>query len=315
MGAFSGIWPALVTPLTAEGQVDAAATEGLIEALLATGIGGLYVCGGTGEGVLLPPAVRREMAELAVSVVAGRVPVMVHVGSINTEVAVELAQHANLVSADAISAVPPFYYEYPFHAIREHYQAIAQVSQAPLYVYYIPGATGNPISPDQLLEICALDGVAGLKFTSRDMYYFSQLMARRNPESVNVLSGPDELFLSCQVLGAEGAIGTTYNVMPRLYLDIRASAAAGDVVTARSLQFGANAVIDVLLRHSIIPATKALLGMIGLKVGHGMPPMPPIGGDRARALRHDLEDAGYFALLERSALHGPAGDPMRGRLA
>ena len=107
MTGYSGIWPALVTPLTDGGAIDAEGAEGLIEALIGTGIGGLYVCGGTGEGVLLRPGQRREMAEVAIAAVGGRVPVMIHVGTTDTETAVELAQHASLAGADAVSAVPP----------------------------------------------------------------------------------------------------------------------------------------------------------------------------------------------------------------
>jgi N-acetylneuraminate lyase len=312
---FTGIWPALVTPLTNEGKIHVEATEKLVADLLATGIGGLYVCGGTGEGVLLSPAQRREMAELVIRLVAGRVPVMIHVGDITTETSVELAQHASLVGADAVSAIPPFYYSYPFPAILEHYRAIAAASAVPLYIYFIPGATGTAVTPQQLLEICALDGIAGLKYTSQDLHFLSTLMALRDPEQVTVFSGPDELFLPCLSLGVEGAIGTTYNFMPRLYIDIMQSFLHGEHETARQLYFAARRIILVLLRHSVIAATKALLTMLGYPVGFGVPPMPAMDGPDARALRAELEEAGLIELLQRPALYGPAGDPMRGKLA
>jgi len=315
MAKYSGIWPALVTPLTAEGRVDVKSTEALIEALLATGIGGLYVCGGTGEGILLSPQVRREMADTAIGIVSGRVPVMVHIGAITTEWAVDLAKEACAAGADALSAIPPFYYAYPFAAILQHYRAIAAVAQAPLYVYYIPSATGNAMSPEQLLEICALDGVAGFKYTSQDLFYFSRIMAMRDPERVNVLSGPDELFLPCLSLGAEGAIGTTYNFMPRLYIDIRQSYLQGDVRTAQQLMMTASNIITSLIPHGVISATKALLAMMGFPVGHGVAPMPVVQGEQAARLRADAERNGLFEQVHREALYGLPGDPMRGKLA
>ena len=312
---FRGIWPALVTPLTPQGQLDVPATERLIDGLVAAGIGGLYVCGGTGEGVLLPEDVRRQMAEVAVARARGRVPVMVHVGALRTETAVELARHANQVGCDAISAVPPFYYSLGFEAVKRHYAAITDASKVPLYIYHIPGATGVSLSLDQLLELCAMEGIAGLKYSSHDLYTLSRLLAARDPERVTVLSGPDELFLPCYSLGADGAIGTTYNFMPRLYIDIIGAVQHHDLATARRLQFAANDIIAVLLRYGAIPATKALLGMIGYDVGQGMPPMPPVEGDDLTALRQDLEDAGLFGLLRRHAIYGPEGDPARGDLA
>jgi len=315
MDKFTGIWPALVTPLTPEGRIDVEATEQLIESLLAAGVAGFYVCGGTGEGILLSPDVRREMAEAVIGAVAGRVPVMVHVGALATEVAVDLAQHASLAGADAVSAVPPFYYGYPFRAILDYYRAILAVAEVPLYLYYIPAATGASVSLEQLLEICALDGVAGLKYSAHDLFFLSRLLAMRDPDKVNILSGPDELFLPCLALGCDGAIGTSYNFMPRVYIDIMQSFLRGELAMARRLQFAANGVISKLFPYGVIPATKAILSTLGYRVGHGVPPMPPVEGEEARKLRKDLEDAGLFGLLRRNALYGPPGDPMRGKLA
>ncbi len=315
MARFAGIWPALVTPITDEGAIDAPATEALIDALIATGVGGLYVCGGTGEGVLLSPSQRREMAEVAVGAVAGRVPVMVHVGTTDTETAVELAQHASLVGADAVSAVPPFYYDYPFGAIKEHYRAIAAAASLPLYIYYIPGATGVQMSAEQILEICAMDGVAGLKYTSEDLGTLGRLMALRDPDRVTILSGPDPLFLATLALGADGAIGTMYNFMPRTYIDIMGTALAGDLVSARRLQCAASDVIDVLRLYGVLPGVKALLGTMGFRVGNCVLPMPRLDVDQARSLRQEIDQAGLAGLLRRPSVYGRDGDPMRGRLA
>jgi N-acetylneuraminate lyase len=315
MATLHGLWPALVTPLNSEGRVAVSAAEQLIESLLGAGVSGLYVCGGTGEGVLLSPAIRQEMAETAIRIVAGRVPVMVHVGAITTAEAVALARHAGRAGATALSAIPPFYYSYPFSAILEHYRALAAAATVPLYIYYIPGSTGNPLSAEQILEICAIDGIAGLKYTAHDLYTLSRLLALRDPSRVNVLSGPDELFLPCQALGCEGAVGTTYNFMPRLYIDLLGALHHGDLATAQRLQFTANALIAALLPHGVIAATKTLLGFLGYDVGHGVPPLPRLEGEEAAGLRARLEEAGLFRLLERPALYGPAGDPLRGRLA
>ena len=315
MTTFTGIWPALVTPLADEGGIGSHAAETLVDALIATGIGGLYVCGGTGEGVLLSPARRREMADVAVGAVAGRVPVMIHVGTADTETAVDLAQHASLVGADAVSAVPPFYYGYPFEAIKEHYRAIAEASTVPLFIYYIPDATGVRMTAEQILEVCALDGVAGLKYTSESLGTLARVLALRDPEKVTVMSGPDPLFLATCALGVDGAIGTTYNFMPRLYMDIMGTAQAGDLATARRLQHAAGDIIAVLRPYGVLPGTKALLRSLGFKVGQCVPPMPRLSGDQARQLRHALDEAGFIGLLKRQALFGAEGDPMRGRLA
>lgn len=313
--SFAGIWPALVTPFDARSEVDVRATEQLVELLLQADIGGLYICGGTGEGILMSRAQRRQLAETVVSAVGGRVPVMVHVGALTTGEAVALAHDAVAIGADAISAVPPFYYAYSFEAIKAHYRALAAAAALPLYVYYIPSATGNPMTVEQLLEICALDGVAGFKYTSQDMHFFSAVMAQRDASRVNVLSGPDELCMLCQMLGADGAIGTTYNVAPRLFGDIRAATLAGKVAVARDLHWRANRIIQVLVKYGVIPGIKAALRVLGIDVGQGMPPMPPIEGAALKDFERDMRAAGLFELRDRSALYPQAGDAARGRLA
>ncbi len=316
MSGFRGVWPALVTPLGDGGRVNVAVTQELTDALIAAGVSGLYVCGSTGEGVLLSPEQRREMAEVAIKAAKGRVPVMVHVGAINTEQAVDLAQHASLAGADAISAVPPFYFDYPQDALRAHYEAITDAAGGvPLYLYYIPCYTGNEMTPEQLAALCRIPGVAGIKFSHTDMAYLSAFMALRDPDATNVMSGPDDLHLLCAVLGAEGAVGSTYNFMPRLYVDIRGALEAGELAMARRLQFCANRVIDVVRRYGAIPAVRAMCQRLGFAVGSAVPPMPTLSGDQLKRFHHEMDEAGLPQLLERNAVYGPKGDPMRGKLA
>lgn len=314
MPMFEGICPALVTPLMGDGKVNVEATEKLIQDLIATGIGGLYVCGGTGEGIALSPEVRRKMAEVAIGAASGRVPVMIHVGAIDTKTILDLAKHANQAGADAISALPPFYFRYPFEAVREHYRTIASASRVPVYVYHIPSATGTSLTIEQLLEVCALEGIAGLKYSAGNMSYLSKLLAMRDPDEVNVLSGADGLNMVCMSLGVDAAIGSFYNMLPRLFIDIGQSVLRGELATARRLQFAANEVMGVTRPFGGIPSIKAMLTMQGYDVGFGVPPMPPIKGDDAKRLQRDLDEAGLGDLLRRRALYGPPGDPLRGRL-
>ena len=106
MTRFTGVWPALMTPLTDGDRINVPVTRRLVDYLIEREIGGLYVNGGTGEGVLLPPDARKTMAETTIEQVNGRVPVIVHVGATATAEAVELARHAQGIGADGVAAVP-----------------------------------------------------------------------------------------------------------------------------------------------------------------------------------------------------------------
>ncbi len=98
--------------------------------------------------------------------------------------------------------------------------------------------------PSKILEICAIDGIAGLKYTSEDLGTLARLLALRDPEKVTVLSpARTRLFLATFALGVDGAIGTMRQLMPRLYIDIMGAAAAGDLATARRPQHAAGDLI------------------------------------------------------------------------
>ncbi|HIQ06011.1 MAG TPA: dihydrodipicolinate synthase family protein, partial [Anaerolineae bacterium] len=156
-----GVMPALLTPFDERGAVNEPVARELVDRLVAAGVNGFYVCGGTGEGLLLTPAERKRMAEIVVDQVAGRVPVVIHVGAIDTATAVDLAAHARAIGADAVSAIPPFYYALDVAAIKEHYRLIGEAARLPLYIYNIPDATGVAVTPEMLVEFMQMEWLRG----------------------------------------------------------------------------------------------------------------------------------------------------------
>ncbi len=105
---FTGVIPALLTPFTADDHVDVPALEKLIKYVLDGGVNGLYVTGSTGEGISMTEEERRLVAEVSVKTVAGKVPVIVHVGATATGACQRLASHAGTIGAAAVASVPPY---------------------------------------------------------------------------------------------------------------------------------------------------------------------------------------------------------------
>jgi N-acetylneuraminate lyase len=297
MTHFTGIWPALITPLTQDDRVNVQVARRLVNHLIDAGIGGLYVCGGTGEGILLPLDVRKHMAETVVEEANGRVPVMVHIGATATADAMELAAHAERAGADAAASIPPFYYHVGFQAILEHYALIAGASGLPLYLYYIPGSTGVSVTAAQMCELCQTPNVRGFKYTSYDMYLLEQIIALSGG-TLNVLSGPDQLFAPMLTVGVDGAIGTTYNMLPHHFVQLYDAFRSGDVEQARRLQSQANRVIDAFIRHGGLPAVKEMMRMLGFDCGLCRRPFRQLSADEIAALRADLDRVDFWALAD-----------------
>jgi N-acetylneuraminate lyase len=247
--------------------------------------------------VLLPAVERKTMAETVVEQANGRVPVMVHVGAVATAEAVELARHAESAGADAVAAVPPFYYSVGFQAIKEHYELIAGASSLPFYLYYIPSTTGVTLNAEQMWKLCQMPNVRGFKYTAFDMYLLEQILTL-GQGALNVFSGPDELFAPMLAVGVDGAVGTTYNLLPRHFVRIYQAFQRGDVAEARRLQSQANRVIEVFLKHGALPAVKEMMRMLGFDCGYCRRPLGRLDGDQVAALRVDLDRIGFWALAD-----------------
>ena len=107
----TGIVPAVFTPMQPDGSLNLDLVRPMTDQLIDQGVGGLYVCGSTGEGPSLTREERMAVAEAYIAAAEGRVPVIVQVGHNSIQEAQALAAHAQAAGANAISAVPPSYFK------------------------------------------------------------------------------------------------------------------------------------------------------------------------------------------------------------
>jgi dihydrodipicolinate synthase/N-acetylneuraminate lyase len=179
------------------------------------------------------------------------------VGAQCTRDATELAEHAALWHADAIASLPP--HGRTQKELVAYYSSLAQASDVPVFIYYMPALTGKNMGYDELLELLDLDGVAGMKFTDSNLFLMRRLLNAR-PQMV-VFSGFDEMLLPALQYGAAGGIGTWYNVVPGAFLAIFDAARRGDYETAWEWQrrvikltefgwnYGIEHTVELLLRQ------------------------------------------------------------------
>ena len=294
----TGITPALLTPFDEEDNVNTTVIRDLVEFQLAAGVSGFYVCGSTGEGLLLSEAERQLVTETVVDQVKGRVPVVVHVGDITTRSACALASHAEAAGADAISSIPPFYFNVGVEGVKQHYVQIAAASSLPLYVYNVPGATGVNVGVEMMRDLLeTIPTLRGIKYTSYNLFEMRKII-ELDAGRLNVVSGPDELMIAAQAMGADGAIGSTYNVLPRLFVQAYEAFNSGDVVTARELQARGCRVINIFLQFSGLPGIKEMMRLIGFDCGTGRRPNLPLTDEEKGRLREMLEEVGFFEFAE-----------------
>jgi N-acetylneuraminate lyase len=286
-GTLQGILPAAVTPFDAEENFAQAPFEALLERLYTAGVDGVYVCGGTGEGLLQTVEQRKRVAEAALANSPKGKLVIVHVGSHRTADAVELARHAGKAGATAVSALPPLG-NYSFAEIRAYYAAIAAAADAPLLVYFFPGVYPGVQTLDQVLELCRIPNVAGLKYTDFDLYR----MRTVKQTGAVVFNGYDEVLAPGLLMGADGGIGTFYNVVPEMFVDLYQRARRGDWEGARTVQDGINTIVRIALQYSCFPAIKQMLRWQGIDCGPCIRPRAVLTRAQVADLRRQLDACG-----------------------
>jgi len=289
---FKGIMPALVTPFKEDRRtVDEKAARDLIEALIEQGADGFYVLGSTGEGMVMDEEERMRMCEIAVSQVAGRKPVIVHIADMNFERAVRLAKHAEKVGADAISAVPPIFFHYRNEDIYDYYKTLAASTSLPFVMYNHMSANGG-MPADLVAKLFEEENITGVKWTINN-YYGLVGLKDKTEGKMNIINGPDEMILQGLSAGADAGIGSTYNVLLPMIKEIYNAFNAGELDRAMDAQRRTNKIISIIIKYEVIPAVKYMCGMMGYPVGDCAYPFAKYTAEEAAALEAELLAAGW----------------------
>lgn len=297
---YEGIIPAMITPYTVEGKISEEVTRKLVRHLRNQGIAGLYLSGTTGEGFLQTIEERQHLLEIVLDEVKGAIPVIAQVGALDTATSIKLTKHAAQVGADAVSSVAPFFYKAGPKEIRAHYLDIASAAEIPLIIYHFPELTGVDSSTEFYAELAQTDGIAGVKFTSKDTFELQQLIAACGNDFL-VFNGPDECCLAGLAVGCCGAIGSTYNIMADTFVTLYQRFQSGDLVGARKMQYEANTVIKELLKYNFIAFEREVLRLQGIDTGQPRKPLQQLTDEQRLAIRTFAETMPLLNVVPKSA--------------
>ena len=264
--AFKGVIPAVLTVFDKEENIDEVGMRQLVSFLIDKGVNGLYLTGSTGEGFTMTSEERKKVVEIVIDETAGRVPVVVHVGAIGTKISIDLAKHAESVGADGISSVPPFYWKFNENQIIKYYEDIASSCSIPMIVYNVPlvGLLGM----NAIKRLAKIENVKGIKYTALSQYEITQIKDEVGEEFL-VYSGADEMAMSGLIAGADGIVGSFYNIMPELFINIYDAVKNKDVDEAQRLQKQAVEVIMYALQlPSFYAGMKVILKWMGINAGY-----------------------------------------------
>jgi len=209
---------------------------------------------------------------------------------------VALAGHAQSVGADAVSALPPFFFKPGrVEQVVGFLRPVAAAAPAlPFYYYHIPSMTGVTLAMNELLAASSpIPSFRGIKFTHGDLMEFERCKRFENGR-FEIAWGFDEMLLGAMAFGATSAVGSTYNYAAPNYTRMIAAFKAGDVATARECAARAVDLVAILLRFGGLRTGKAIMALSGIDCGPTMSPVPAVSAEETAGIRKSLEEIGYF---------------------
>ncbi|MFA6468595.1 MAG: 4-hydroxy-tetrahydrodipicolinate synthase [Bacteroidota bacterium] len=286
---FRGVATALVTPMLPGGEIDFEALKELVEFQIVNGVNGLVPVGTTGESATMTAEEDHRVIDAVMEQANGRVPIIVGAGSNSTREAVAAVAYAKKAGANAVISVGPYYNKPTQQGFFEHYKAITEEVDLPVYIYNVPGRTGSNINAETTLKLAELPGIAGIKEASGNMGQVMEILRHRRRHFV-VLSGDDALTLPMMAAGADGVISVVSNEVPADFTQMVALCLEGDFVKARALH---ERLFDLMNMNFIesnpIPA-KCALSMMGMIHEAYRLPLTPMTLDHKFQLRRVLEE-------------------------
>ncbi len=294
MSQFQGAWPALITPFTADDQVNIPVLRRLVDYLIDQGSGGLYVCGSTGEGIYMTVAERKQTLAAVVEQVNRRIPVIAHVGAIVAPDAVALARHAQEVGADGVASIIPPLYGTVASTV-DYFTAIGAAAPDLPLLTYIFGGPADAVALMQALK--GIPTLAGSKYTGPNMFEFRRIVEMAPDDHWTVFSGMDEQAVFGAMFGASGNIGSTLNYMARLYCQIQEAVKAGDLARGVELQLIANKVTGVMIESSFMGSLKVVMTYLGFDCGATRLPNRTLNADQQRVLLSKLHALDFDTLI------------------
>lgn len=292
-----GLIAATFTPMDVNGKINVNLIKAYAKHIEDLGISGVLVCGTTGEFASLLTDERKMILEKWVEVAKGKFKVFAHVGSNSQREGMILAEHASQIGADGIAALSPsFFKPTSVTELADFFEPIAKgAKDLPFYYYHIPSMTGVHLPVLDFLREGKkkMPNLVGVKYTDNNFMEMVECLHYHESE-FEVLHGFDEMLLCGIALGAEAAVGSTYNYAADVYLNLIESAKMGDIESAREYQMKSIEIVKIVMKYGGgVRGGKAIMNLKGLDCGSCRLPLKPFTKEEYGLMKNDLKKISF----------------------
>ena len=286
---FGRVLTAMVTPFTADGELDIDGAQRLAAHLVDSGNDGLIVNGTTGESPTTSDVEKARLVRAVVEAVGDRAHVVAGAGTNDTRHSLELARAAEQAGAHGLLAVTPYYNKPPQEGLYRHFKAIADATDLPVMLYDIPGRSGVPINTETIVRLADHPRIVANKDAKGDLGRASWALAR---SGLAWYSGDDMLNLPLLSVGAVGFVSVVGHVVAPELRALLEAHLSGDVSKATEIHQTLLPVFTGMFRTQGVITTKAALNLQGLPAGPLRMPLVELSPEETEQLKRDLSAGG-----------------------
>lgn len=261
---FKGLGIALVTPFTSDGSVDYQSLSRLVEYQLKNGADFFCILATTGETPTLTSEEKKNIKELVVDLVGGKVPILIGCGGNNTADVVKELQTGDFSSIDGVLSVCPYYNKPSQEGLYQHFKAIASATNMPVVLYNVPGRTGVNLKAETTVRLARdCKNIVAIKEASGSLEQVDEII-KNKPDSFDVISGDDALTFPMIACGAAGVISVIGNALPKEFSRMIRLEMRGEIESARKIHHKFTDLFNLLFVDGNPAGVKAMLHEMGM---------------------------------------------------
>ncbi|MBP3260521.1 MAG: 4-hydroxy-tetrahydrodipicolinate synthase [Prevotella sp.] len=260
---FKGLGIALVTPFKEDGSVDYQSLKRLVEYQLSNGADFLCILATTGETPTLTVEEKQTIKEMIVSLVQGRIPILMGCGGNNTAAIVEELKTRDFQGIDGILSVCPYYNKPSQEGLYQHFKAIANATSLPVVLYNVPGRTGVNMTAATTVRLANdCENIIAIKEASGNLEQVDEII-KNKPNRFDVISGDDSLTFPMVSCGAVGVISVIGNALPKEFSKMIRLQMKGEYEPARKIHHRFIDLFSLLFVDGNPAGVKAMLSEMG----------------------------------------------------
>lgn len=294
---WTGVFPAVITPMTPDGAIDEAALARHVDRLVAAGVAGLVMMGMVGENSVLAPAEKVRVLRGAVAAAAGRVPVLSGLAELDTARAGAYAAEAATLGIQGLMVFPPLGYKTdPGETIAFH-RAVHAASDLSIVIYNNPVGYGVDVDPAILDHLIDCPRIVAIKEESYDTRRITDI-ALRHGDRFALVCGVDDLVVESFALGATAWISGMANAFPAESVRLVDLIRKGETAAALRLYRAMTPLFHLDTHVKLVHYIKLACQLNGLGPEHMRRPRLPLeGAERAMVERTVADTHAALALL------------------